>query len=101
MALCVWQSVYPSFLIANRIFEYLGERSFSIYLLHPVILFFSKAQIVRTYGALHPHLGSYSFFVCAALSIPVILMFAEFTYRLIEVPGIHLGRRLINQWRQA
>jgi peptidoglycan/LPS O-acetylase OafA/YrhL len=101
MALCVWQSVSPSLLIANRICEYWGERSFSIYLLHPVIIYFSKAHLLKTYEVLKPYIGSYAFFVCAALIIALVLFFAEFSYRLIEVPGIRFGRKLITQWKHA
>lgn len=99
MALCIWQSVSPGFFIANRIFEHLGERSFSIYLLHPVIIFFSKQHTVRIYELLVPYIGLNAFFVCAVLIIVTVLMFAEFTYRLIEVPGIGFGRKLITQGR--
>lgn len=97
MALCVWQSLFPCLLIANRICGYLGERSFSIYLLHPVIIFHAKKQILQTYQLLQPHLGAYAFFVCAVLIIALILFFAEFSYRIIEVPGIKFGRKLIKQ----
>ena len=97
MALCVWQSVSPSLFFANRIFEYLGERSFSIYLLHPVVIVLLKDHLARIYEALQPHLGPTSFFVCAALIIALVLVFAEFTYRLIEVPGIRFGRKLLIQ----
>lgn len=39
-ALSVWQSTQPSRLSANRIFEYLGERSYSLYLIHPLVIVF-------------------------------------------------------------
>lgn len=94
-ALCIWQSMRPSYLVANRIFESLGERSFSIYLIHPIVISFSKEPLAALYGSLSPHLGASAFFVCAALVLLVVLAVAEFTYRLIEVPGIDLGRRLI------
>jgi peptidoglycan/LPS O-acetylase OafA/YrhL len=94
-ALCAWQGHRPSLLIANDALEYLGERSYSIYLLHPVIIFFLKGYLLKVYNLCSPIAGSYSFFVCAAILFIVILVVVEFTYRLIEVPGINLGRRLI------
>lgn len=100
-ALCVWQSLRPGYLIANRFFEFLGERSFSIYLLHPIIIVLTKPTLVSIYAALSPYLGASAFFVCAALVTGVILAVAECTYRLVEVPGIQLGRRLITLRRQA
>lgn len=87
--------------MANRIFEYMGERSFSIYILHPVVIFFSKDHLFRTYEALQPVLGSSAIFVCAILTIALVLVFAEFTYRLIEGPGIKFGRNLVTQWKLA
>ena len=94
-ALCIWQSAQPSFILANGLLQYLGERSFSIYLVHPVALYYSKGYLFVWYEELLPFIGAYAFFVCAILILAVILIFAELTYRLIEVPGIHLGRRLI------
>lgn len=97
MGLCIWQSVSPSRFIANWIFEYLGERSFSIYLLHPVIIDTSKVHIARTYKLLEPYIGLNAFFVCAILILAFILFIAELTYTLIEVPGIRFGRELTNK----
>ncbi len=100
-ALCIWQSLRPSFAIANKPFEYLGEQSFSIYLIHPITIFFLKDYLIRSYETLLPHLGTYAFFVCAALIIGTTLIFAEFTYKFIEVPGIRLGRQLIARSAQT
>jgi peptidoglycan/LPS O-acetylase OafA/YrhL len=94
-ALCLWQSTQPSFIIAHGLFQYFGERSFSIYLVHPVVIEFFKSFIFKTYEELLPFIGAHAYFVCAILILAVILIFVEMTYRLIEVPGIHLGRRLI------
>ena len=64
--------------------------------------YYSKATMVKTYKALHFHLESHAFIVCSTLIIiALILVFAEFTYRLIEVPGIRFGRKLITQWNHA
>lgn len=101
MALIVWQSSSPSYILANKVFEFFGERSFSIYLLHPIVITFSERPLVDIYGVLSASLGAYAFFVCAAVVISVTLVFAEFTYRLIEVPGINVGRRLITQGRKV
>jgi peptidoglycan/LPS O-acetylase OafA/YrhL len=101
MTICIWQSVSPSLFIANQFFEHLGERSFSIYLLHPVVIFYSKVYVAEIYATLQPYLGANAFFVCAILTIALTLVFAELTYRLIEVSGISLGRKLIIKRRLA
>lgn len=94
-ALCLWQSVAPSIVIANKLFEYLGERSFSIYLLHPIVIAALLPVIARSYETFASHIGAYAYFACAALVVGAVLICAEFTYRLVEVPGINLGRKLI------
>ena len=94
-ALCAWQSHQPSVVIASDALEYLGERSYSIYLLHPVIIFSLKGYLLKLYDLCVPIAGGYSFFICAAILMVVILVVVECSYRLIEVPGINLGRKLI------
>ena len=98
-ALCVWQSAKPNRWFANRPFEYLGERSFSIYLLHPMVIYFSKGWVVNLYARLEPGIGAYACFACAALVMVEVLVMAEITYRGIEVPGIKLGRKVIGTMR--
>jgi peptidoglycan/LPS O-acetylase OafA/YrhL len=94
-ALCVWQSAKPSFWSANRYFEYLGERSYSIYLLHPVIIYFSKSYIESLYMSFQYSIGAYAYFICAVFVLIIVLAISEITYRVIEIPGIRLGREII------
>jgi peptidoglycan/LPS O-acetylase OafA/YrhL len=102
MLLCTWQSVSPSLVIANRFFEYLGERSFSIYLLHPVVIMVSqKVSLFTIYDICQPYIGLYAFFVCAILITALVMVFAECTYRLIELPGIRFGRKIMTHWKYA
>jgi peptidoglycan/LPS O-acetylase OafA/YrhL len=100
-ALTIWQGVKPCVLVANRFFEYLGERSFSIYLLHPVVIFYSKTHLAGTYSLLHPYTHFGAYFATSILLITLLLVLAEFTYRFIEVPGIEFGRKLINKRKFA
>jgi peptidoglycan/LPS O-acetylase OafA/YrhL len=99
MGLCIWQSRRPAGLVANSFFEYLGERSFSIYLLHPIIIFFTKDYVVDTYRLLQLGIGQMAFFVCAAVVILLVLSCAEVAYRFIELPGISAGKKLISKLR--
>jgi peptidoglycan/LPS O-acetylase OafA/YrhL len=96
-ALTIWQGARPSRLVANRFLEFLGERSFSIYLLHPVVIVLAKARIVQVYDSLLPSMGMSAYFVSALLLMMVILICAELTYRLIELPGINLGRKILKR----
>jgi peptidoglycan/LPS O-acetylase OafA/YrhL len=99
-ALCVWQSTRPSRWSANRFFEYLGERSYSIYLLHPVVLIFLKSPIQAVNSTLATQLGAYAYFICAALILIPLIALAEVTYRLIEVPGIEYGKKINRRIRE-
>ena len=98
-ALCVWQSVRPNRWFANRFFEYLGERSFSVYLLHPLVIYASRGWVASLYAKLESDIGAYAYFACAALVMVEVLVMAEITYRGIEVPGIKLGRKVIGTMR--
>lgn len=98
-ALCVWQSARPNRWFANRVLEYLGERSFSVYLLHPLVIYASRDWVASLYARLEAGIGAYAYFACAMLVIAEVLMMAEITYRVIEVPGIKLGRRVIGAMR--
>ncbi len=95
----VWQYHNPSRAVANKFLQFVGERSFSIYLLHPVCITLPKRYIQEMYSALTPYFSEYAFFVCALVVLGVVLVFSEITYRLIEVPGIAIGRHLIRRHR--
>lgn len=94
-ALALWQSQWPSRWCANRVFEYLGERSYSVYLLHPVMIALLKTPLQTLYGMLSPQVGAYPFFFCAIFLLVPLLLITELSYRLVEIPGIRFGR-LIN-----
>ena len=96
-ALCAWQAHRPSIAIANHLFEFLGERSYSIYLVHPVIILLAKDHLQRIRDWSIPTIGNYAYFLCAIAALAAVLVTAEITYRLIEVPGIRFGRRLVKR----
>lgn len=97
--LTVWQYHNPSQLIANKFLQYVGERSFSVYLLHPVFISIPKRFIQKMYTFFVPYCGEYAFFVCAVVVLTIVLLVSEITYRFIEVRGIALGRALIQKHR--
>ena len=97
--LCVAQGTHPGRWSANRVFGYLGERSYSLYLLHPVVILRLKEPLQAAYAWLTPLLGPWAFFVCALLLLLPLLAATEAAYRLIEVPGIRWGRRVNRRLR--
>jgi peptidoglycan/LPS O-acetylase OafA/YrhL len=92
---CTWGCVYSVFLLLmagrNRALpvfaRWLGRISYSAYLLHPLVL-------MMTAGVTQ-----------AWLFWPVFLLgtllLAELSYRLVEAPGIALGRALEKRWLRA
>jgi peptidoglycan/LPS O-acetylase OafA/YrhL len=94
----VWQALKPSWLMSNALMQYIGERSFSTYLV--------QFAVVHAMGPLYHWMASVIhlpsslmllvFYV--ATTIPVILA-ASLTYRFIEVPGVNIGRRIIKAGR--
>lgn len=98
IGLAVWQSVAPSAWAANRLLEYMGERSFSIYLIHPVVIIFWKILLPASYQWATNLPDVWAFVVSAAIICVGVLAIAELTYRFIEVPGIGLSRRLVKRY---
>lgn len=94
--LCMWQAVRPSRVLSSRPMQWIGERSFSVYLLHPLIV----VQLINSdvyptiYSALH-FIGAWAYLVCVSVTIGLVLLAAAITYRLIEIPGQRLGGLLI------
>lgn len=96
-ALCLWQALRPSWLLRGRPALWLGERSYSLYLLHIPVLMNLKpvyARILVTTDSV-----SLGFFGCVAATLLPLCLLAELTYRAIERPGMALGRRLVRRWQ--
>jgi peptidoglycan/LPS O-acetylase OafA/YrhL len=85
----------PIRLIVNRFSTYLGRISYSLYLNHPTLVLL----LSPVYAWIYRHeLGlSISFLACAIITLGVVIAVSEATYRLIEYPGIKLGK-LVNRW---
>ena len=94
-SLIVWQSLSPSFILSAAFFEFLGERSFGIYLLHPLAIFALNPVNKVLYSACEAVIGAWAFVVCSLFTCAVVVLLSMFSYRLIEVPAINLGRYLI------
>lgn len=93
--LCLWQAAFPSRLLTNALMQYLGDRSYGIYLLQfPVIVFLEEqGAYARLLTEFHGA-GASAYFVCLAATLLLLLGVVEVGYRLIELPGIALGRRV-------
>jgi peptidoglycan/LPS O-acetylase OafA/YrhL len=86
----------PSF-INNRFTRFLGKASYSIYLMHGIVLYLMKAsgmyQWIDTIAVSGPMKFFISFFITASVTVGV----SYFSYKFIEKPGISLGKRYISK----
>jgi len=92
--LCIWQKIHPSYWSANKFLEYVGEISYSTYLLHPILIVLFKVPLKYTYSILLPYVGACAFIIVAMLIIALPLLLSEMTYRLAELPNIKTGQRI-------
>lgn len=86
----------PIFLLVNRVTEYLGRISYSIYLIHPLVIWgLSRIypRIVETSSR-----PTVTYFLCALLTFAVLIPLAELSYRIVEAPGVRLGKRVSRRW---
>ena len=86
-------AILPTPLIVNRLTLFCGRISYSLYLLHPTIMF-ACAPLYRTIDRWHCSL-TLRYTACLAISLACIIPLASLSYRLIERPGMRLGNRLI------
>jgi peptidoglycan/LPS O-acetylase OafA/YrhL len=74
-----------------RILRFHGAISYSVYLVHPLVIYF----LASAYGLIIQSVPASAAYVsCLALTYVVVTGVAYCTYRVIEMPGIRLGERL-------
>ena len=79
--------------LGGGIFHVLGELSYSIYLIHLLVLQPVAAFVITRYG---DGLGApLRFAIVLAIVLPVVCLLSFVTYRLIEMPGQQLGRLVL------
>lgn len=78
--------------LESRIAIYFGSRSFSTYLSHFLII------AICYWGWVSVFETAPSFFGLSALTVPFVVVAAEFLYRYVERPGIALGSRLVRRY---
>lgn len=96
-ATTLWQTLAPSRVLSLRFFQYVGERSYSVYLVHAPIVFYLKPAYEEIYRLVP--VGPLAYLSCVALGIGSVLLVASLTYALIEAPGVSIGAGLIRRGR--
>ena len=84
----------PTKLITNRAFLFLGDISYSIYLIHPLIIFILFPSV---YSTIHNIIGTgiTAYIMCYIITLILVLPLAYLSYISIEKQGIKIGKKLI------
>lgn len=93
--LCLWQALRPSRLLRARAAVWVGERSYSLYLLHTPLILALRPAYAAIGGATDS--AALGFLGCVAATVPPLLL-AALGYRWVERPGMALGRRVLRAW---
>ena len=84
----------PRWLLCHRLFTWLGDVSYSVYLLHLLIVMPVIAFLLNHYHiAQHSSGARYLFTV--GICLPIVYLLATLLHRYIEMRGIALGKRII------
>ena len=92
-ALILSQVLAPIGVITNRFTVFLGMLSFSLYLWHPLVIVGLKPVYKWIYTGIRE--TYYAFPLCFLVTAVVLIAVAAVSHRLIEVPGIAAGERII------
>jgi peptidoglycan/LPS O-acetylase OafA/YrhL len=87
----------PWRLVVNRATRYLGKISYSLYLNHPTVVLILTPAYRWLYG--HTPYATVSLLASVVLTFAVTVPLSILTYRLIEAPGIALGKSLGARWQ--
>lgn len=89
-------SLWPQRLLVNRVTRYYGKISYSLYLLHPLVI---VDIMMKPYRRIYLSLPSHpvlAYLICIALTLAVLTPLAALSYAFIEKPGIQLGHRVMS-----
>jgi peptidoglycan/LPS O-acetylase OafA/YrhL len=94
-ALLLGLAISPVNILVNKITQFFGKISYSIYLCHATTVFFMSPLFAAVYR--QTEYKTIAFGASLALALAVVTPLAYATYRCIEEPGIAFGRSLIQR----
>ena len=90
-------AMIPEPLLGSSVFVFLGERSYGIYLTHPMVIFWLGPLNIWLYSQAEQFLGAWAFVPCGALTLGAVICTSIVIYKVIEQPGMWLGQLLISR----
>jgi peptidoglycan/LPS O-acetylase OafA/YrhL len=92
---CIAMALHPSRLLSNPLTRYLGMISFSLYLVHPSVLYkLGQAGLYNWVLDLFNGRMIYAYAFSLVISMLIITAISVLTYRFIEKPGMNWGKRI-------
>jgi peptidoglycan/LPS O-acetylase OafA/YrhL len=89
-------AISPTRILVNRATLFCGKISYSIYLLHPLVIWTIRPVYQFCYADGIP--VTISFLVCIAGTAAIVLPLAWLVYHCVELPGMRLGKSVL-AWR--
>lgn len=93
LTICV--ALHPIKIISNKLTEYLGKISFSLYLVHPTVVYTMGKNGIYTYlYQLYPESKLIGFLLSFLVTITVIALISSLTFKFIEKPGMDYAKKI-------
>ncbi|WP_312628058.1 acyltransferase [Scandinavium sp.] len=86
--------------LCHRFFTWLGDVSYSVYLLHLLVVM-PVIGLLLKYAHLATHGSGVRYLITIGLCFPVVYLFATVLHRVIEMRGIAFGKRVIQNGNKA
>lgn len=84
----------------NKFTTFFANTSFSVYLLHLIILYCVNAYLAQ-YGIYSKENPTSRFILLLLICLPLIYLISHFVYKFIEYPFIKIGKKLLNSFFQS
>lgn len=91
LLIAAWRAGKMGSWLSNRLIQYLGKISYSLYLFHPTIGWSTVSLLKKLFGD-PSGIGSGVFFLSAGIASSVVS--AAIVHRLIEIPSIRWSRKI-------
>lgn len=84
-------------LLSNNLSKFLGDTSYSVYLLHLILVIPAAGMLTQHAGYLAAN-GLVRFAVCFLIAAPAVYLISWMLYRSIESTGIRIGKAVVRRF---